>query len=52
VLAYYLCYGPAGTTIDQLVRVAGARWATYGLKGAGDQAMIGERGPPGPLRVR
>jgi len=26
-LAYYLCYGPAGTTIAQLVRVAGARWA-------------------------
>jgi SRSO17 transposase len=26
-LAFYLCYGPAGTTIDQLVRVAGARWA-------------------------
>ncbi|MFI7644413.1 IS701 family transposase [Nonomuraea sp. NPDC049400] len=26
-LAYYLCHGPAGTTIDQLVRIAGARWA-------------------------
>jgi len=26
-LAYYLCFGPAGTTIDELVRVAGARWA-------------------------
>jgi SRSO17 transposase len=26
-LAYYLCYGPARTTIDQLIRVAGARWA-------------------------
>src|SRR5215470_12528490 len=26
-LAYYLCFGPAGTTIGQLVRVAGARWA-------------------------
>jgi SRSO17 transposase len=26
-LAYYLCFGPAGTTIDQLVRIAGARWA-------------------------
>lgn len=26
-MAYYLCFGPAGTTIDQLVRVAGARWA-------------------------
>ena len=26
-LAYYLCYGPAHTTIDQLVRIAGARWA-------------------------
>jgi SRSO17 transposase len=26
-LAYYLCFGPAGTTLDQLARVAGARWA-------------------------
>jgi SRSO17 transposase len=26
-LAFYLCYGPAGTTLDQLVRIAGARWA-------------------------
>ena len=26
-LAYYLCFGPAGTTISQLVRIAGSRWA-------------------------
>lgn len=26
-LAYYLCFGPADTTTDQLVRIAGARWA-------------------------
>jgi SRSO17 transposase len=26
-LAYYLCFGPAGTAIGQLVHVAGARWA-------------------------
>jgi SRSO17 transposase len=26
-LAYYLCFGPAGTAIGQLVRIAGARWA-------------------------
>nr|WP_182903033.1 IS701 family transposase [Microbispora sp. H10830] len=26
-IAYYLCYGPVGTTMDDLVRVAGARWA-------------------------
>jgi SRSO17 transposase len=26
-LAYYLCFGPAGTTIGQLARIAGARWA-------------------------
>jgi SRSO17 transposase len=26
-LAYYLCFGPAGTTLDQLVRIAGSRWA-------------------------
>ena len=26
-LAYYLCFGPAGTGLDQLIRIAGARWA-------------------------
>jgi SRSO17 transposase len=26
-LAYYLCSGPAGTTMAELVRVAGSRWA-------------------------
>ena len=26
-LAFYLCFGPAGTTIGQLVRIAGVRWA-------------------------
>ncbi|MEU4160826.1 IS701 family transposase, partial [Actinoplanes sp. NPDC026670] len=26
-LAYYLCYGPADTTDEQLIRVAGTRWA-------------------------
>ncbi len=26
-LAYYLCFAPAGTTDDELVSVAGARWA-------------------------
>jgi SRSO17 transposase len=26
-MAYYLCYGPAGTTIDQLAGIAGTRWA-------------------------
>ena len=26
-LAYYLCFGPAGTTLEELVRVAGTRWA-------------------------
>lgn len=26
-LAYYLCFAPAGTTDDELIRVAGARWA-------------------------
>lgn len=25
-LAYYVCYGPAQTTIEELVRVAGTRW--------------------------
>ena len=26
-LSYYVCYGPAGTTLEELVRVAGTRWA-------------------------
>jgi SRSO17 transposase len=26
-LAFYLCFGPTGTPIEELVRVAGARWA-------------------------
>jgi SRSO17 transposase len=26
-LAYYLCFGPAGTSLRELVRIAGARWA-------------------------
>ncbi|MCW2879090.1 MAG: transposase [Sphaerisporangium sp.] len=26
-MAFYLCFGPAGTALDQLVRIAGARWA-------------------------
>lgn len=26
-LAYYLCYGPAGTTDEELIRVAGTRWS-------------------------
>ncbi|WP_399341820.1 IS701 family transposase [Umezawaea sp. Da 62-37] len=26
-IAYYVCFGPAGTTLERLVGVAGARWA-------------------------
>ncbi len=26
-LAYYVCFGPAGTTLADLARVAGTRWA-------------------------
>lgn len=26
-LAYYICFGPADTSIEELVRVAGCRWA-------------------------
>ncbi|SDI52177.1 Transposase DDE domain-containing protein [Sinosporangium album] len=26
-IAYYLCHGPADTTVEELIRVAGARWA-------------------------
>ena len=27
-LAYYVCFGPAETTLEELVRVASIRWAT------------------------
>ena len=26
-LAYYVCFGPAGTTLEELVRVSGTHWA-------------------------
>jgi len=26
-ISYYICYGPAGTNLPELVRVAGSRWA-------------------------
>ena len=26
-LAYYVCFGPDGTTLEELARVAGTRWA-------------------------
>ncbi|WP_433259795.1 IS701 family transposase (plasmid) [Streptosporangium sp. CA-135522] len=26
-IAYYLCHGPVGTTMNELIRIAGARWA-------------------------
>jgi SRSO17 transposase len=26
-IAYYLCHAPAGTTMEELIRIAGARWA-------------------------
>lgn len=26
-IAYHVCFGPAGTSVEELVRVAGARWA-------------------------
>jgi SRSO17 transposase len=26
-IAYYLCHGPVGTTVAELIRVAGSRWA-------------------------
>ena len=26
-LAYYVCFGPAGTSLEELARVAGTRWA-------------------------
>ena len=29
-LAYYVCFGPAGTTLEELVRVAETRWTIEG----------------------
>ena len=26
-LAYYVCFGPAGTSLEELVKMAGTRWA-------------------------
>ena len=47
-LAYYVCYGPAGTTLEELVRVAGTRWAIEecfrGGQGTGGAGPI--RGAP------
>jgi SRSO17 transposase len=39
-LAYYVCYGPARTTLAELVRVAGARWMVE----SGFQAGKGQTG--------
>jgi SRSO17 transposase len=25
-IAYYLCYGPAHTSVEELIRIAGSRW--------------------------
>jgi hypothetical protein len=30
-IAYYVCFGPAGTAVSELVRVAGSRWVTRGM---------------------
>ncbi len=29
-ISYYIAYCPAGTTLDQLIRIAGSRWAVEG----------------------
>src|SRR4029450_2859509 len=39
-LAFYACYGPAGTSLVGLVRVAGTRWAVE----EGFEQAKGERG--------
>jgi SRSO17 transposase len=39
-LAYYVCYGPARTTLAELVRVAGTRWMVE----SGFQAGKGQTG--------
>jgi hypothetical protein len=43
-LAFYACFGPARTTLAELVRVAGSRWAVEESFQAGQ-----DRGRPGPL---
>ena len=51
-LAYYVCYGPAGTTLEELVRVAGTRWAIEEcFEEAKDRACPREGGGgTGPIR--
>ena len=45
-LSYYVCYGPAGTTLEELVRVAGTRWAIEEGMFRGGQGT----GGTGPVR--
>ena len=44
-LAYYVCYGPAGTTQEELARVAGTRWAIEEMLRGGQGT-----GGTGPVR--
>jgi SRSO17 transposase len=33
-IAYYLCYGPAHTSVEELIGIAGGRWVIEGCFGA------------------
>ena len=44
-LSYYVCYGPAGTALEELVRVAGTRWAI-------EECFEGAKGQSLPPRRR
>ena len=46
-LAYYVCFGPADTTLEELVRVAGTRWAIAGTRWAIEECFEEAKGEVG-----
>ncbi len=46
-LAYYVCFGPADTTLEELVRVAGTRWAIAGTRWAIEECFEETKGEVG-----
>ena len=46
-LAFYVCFGPADTTLEELVRVAGTRWAIAGTRWAIEECSEEAKGEVG-----
>ncbi len=46
-LAFYVCFGPADTTLEELVRVAGTRWAIAGTRWAIEECFEEAKGEVG-----